>query len=208
LQQKNKKEIKKLLSNENISYKELFSKIDTDESTLEFWNEIFYFSKNRKEIEELILEHFEKIELTKTAISKLLSIVFSKHHNSQGYPLFYGVENMEYSVHFISPPMHTLMGVAQNIIELFHGAKDCDFFKISESSTHFSKTGLEEDLKKMEFSNRSPWKREARLRHILSWNLLPDGLQERLKHLPLLFNWVQTEIYSKPEKKWNQQNWY
>jgi hypothetical protein len=168
--------------------------------SLNLWTNHLGNCKTRDEIQTAI-ENSKTFEY-KSHLTTLMQIAFASNSYSQGIPLWCSVDYLETCTEIITPPMHTLMGIAQNLLQFFQAAIGSKEFggnsTVAQEAVDLK--DLEEDMKQFKFSNRSPWKREARLRHILSFNLLPfSGLQQRLEHLSVLFNWIQTEIYAVPD---------
>jgi hypothetical protein len=168
---------------------------EATESDMKRFMQLFSMATTRAEIVDIMENN---TNYTKKSVGTLVSLCFQEHYYSQGVPLFSTIGSLESRIKMISPPMHVIMGMAQNVLIILKATTTCSLFKDPEQVCPVD-IDFEEDLKNTKYSGR--WsKNNSKLRGLLSHVALPfSGVQKRLSNITMLFHWLQHEIYLVPD---------
>jgi len=142
--------------------------------------------------------------LGKTHISNLVKLLVSRNYGSGGTPMWVRKE-ISIPVYDCPPSMHAAMTCGRNIITLLDDL-------LSEPGLNFDGDGslisqklnglVEEDLKRLKSSPRSPFASACSIRRIFSFqSSLMEGVDRTFAALVELFSWVTQIIYEKPENR-------
>lgn len=162
------------------------------------WKKILLLAEDRFDLEELINKHSE---LGKTLISKLISHTLNKNQFTNGEPFFTReIDNIGNQVTARTAVMHTFLQIFGDILKLFTRCKEENFMFFSTPTTGKIEEFLLKFMKEsFEYSGRSPFQNESKLRAIVSWTDDPiPGVDKRICQLLFLLNLISTETYSLP----------
>jgi len=169
-----------------------------------WWAEIADLEDKDELIQAVIQRKPKHPHLGKTHVSNLVKLLVAMNYGSGGIPMWV---RKEISIPvFDSPPsMHAAMTCGRNIITLLDNLLSEPGTKFVGDSELISKklNGIvEEDLKRLKSSPRSPFASACSIRRIFSFQAsLMEGVDATFSRLVELFSWITQIIYERPENR-------